>query len=106
MAMQFENELLAQYPRPLQCIHDQGREVMGPKFQRVLYLNGIKDVCTTTKNPQSNAICEQMHQTVGNILRTYLHMQPLHNQVQAQHIMDSALASATYATRCAIHRTL
>ena len=47
-----------------------------------------------------------MHQTVGNILRTYLYTQPLHNQSQAQNIIDSALASASYATRCAIHQTL
>ena len=78
---------------------------MGPEFQRILYLNGIKDVCTTTKNPQANAICKRMHQTVGNILRTYLYTQPLHNQAQAQNIIDSALASASYATCCAIHRT-
>ena len=29
----------------------------------------IRDVCTTAKNPQSNAVCERMHQTIGNILR-------------------------------------
>ncbi len=29
------------------------------------------------KNPQSNAICERMHQTVTNVLRTLVHTNPL-----------------------------
>lgn len=36
----------------------------------------LKDVLTTSLNPQSNAICARMHQTVGNILRKLLHTTP------------------------------
>ena len=34
---------------------------------------GIKDVLTTSRNPNANGICERMHQTVGNVLRTLVH---------------------------------
>ncbi len=34
-------------------------------------------MCAQAKNPQSNAVCERMHQTVGNVLRTLLHGNPL-----------------------------
>jgi hypothetical protein len=27
-----------------------------------------KDVCSTSKNPQSNAICGFRHQTIGNVI--------------------------------------
>jgi hypothetical protein len=30
----------------------------------------IRDVCTAANNPQSDAICKRIHQTIGNILRT------------------------------------
>jgi hypothetical protein len=36
----------------------------------LLEISSIKDVYSTSKNPQSNAICERMHQTVNNVLRT------------------------------------
>ena len=39
------------------------------------YWNNVEiyDRPTTSKNPQSNFICEQMHQTMGDIFRTILH---------------------------------
>ena len=43
------------------------------EFQTLLENCHIKDVCTSTKYLQSNAVCERMHQTVGNVLRTLLH---------------------------------
>jgi transposase InsO family protein len=67
---------LARYPRPLRIIHDTGGEFMGNALQRMLYINGIKDVSTSACNPQANAVSEQMHKTVGNILRSSLHSNP------------------------------
>ena len=32
---------------------------------------GLKRKPTTTRNPQSNAIIERIHQTIGNIIRTF-----------------------------------
>ncbi len=46
--------------------------------------SSIKDVCSTSKNPQSNAICERMHQTVTNVLKTLVHTIPPQNMTQAR----------------------
>jgi hypothetical protein len=51
----------------------------------------------------ANAVCECMHQTVGNILHTLFHARPPTNIHQAQDIMDTALATASHATCAAIH---
>jgi transposase InsO family protein len=106
VGMKFENEWLARYPRPLRCIHDHGTEFTGCDFQRILTLNGIKDVATSNKNPQANAVCERMHQTITNILRPLLHTHVPQNDQAANDIIDTALATASYASRAAVHRTL
>ncbi|KAL7523773.1 hypothetical protein ACHAXR_000318 [Thalassiosira sp. AJA248-18] len=47
-----------------------------------------------------------MHQTVGNILRTYLYSNPPRNMTQARAIIDQALATAMHAMRTTIATTL
>ena len=58
ISMLFENNWLARYPRPSRCIHDNAGEFTGAAFLHMLRANGTKDVTTTVKNPQANAICE------------------------------------------------
>lgn len=106
VAMRFENEWLSRYPRPETCVHDPGPEFVGTAFQRILWLNGIKGRPTSVKNPQANAIVERLHQTVANSLRTLAHGHNIANLQDAQDLMDTALATASYAVRSAIHRTL
>ena len=36
----------------------------------------IEDARTTSKNSQANAICERMHQTVGNVSKTLIYSNP------------------------------
>jgi hypothetical protein len=60
VGMIFKNRWVARYPRPLHCsIHDNGGEFNEAEFQQVLESNGIKDIPTTVKNPQSNTICKR-----------------------------------------------
>ena len=70
VADQFANCWLSRYPRPIQCIHDNGGEFIGHEFQMLLDQAGIKSKPTTVKNPQANSICERMHKTVADMLRT------------------------------------
>jgi hypothetical protein len=63
-------------------------------------------VYTSAKNPQSNAVCERMHQTVGNILRKLLHSEPPQNITTAKEFVDEALSIATNAMRAGVHTTL
>ena len=84
------------YPRPLRCIHD-GEAEFKYGFLPVLQQWGIKNVSVTAHNPQSNAICERMHQTVAQILRTYIRTNPPQNQQKATTLIDHTLSSASYA---------
>ena len=58
------------------------------------------------KNPQANAICERLHQTVTNVLRLLLHMHPPQNVDEAALLVDTALQTTVYSARTAIHSTL
>jgi hypothetical protein len=58
------------------------------------------------KNPQSNAICEKMHQTVNNVLSILVHNNPPCKMTQARDIIDDALATAMHAMQTTIATTL
>ncbi len=102
----FTQSWLCRYPCPVQCLHDKGGEFIGQNFQWLLEIFSIKDVCLTSKNPQSNAICERMHQTVTNVLRTLVHTNPPQNMTQARDIIDDALATAMHAMQTTVATTL
>ena len=97
---------LCRYPHPIRCVRDKGGEFIGSAFQWLLELFTIKDVCSTSKNPQSNAICERMHQTVSNVLSTLVHTNPPQNMASARDIVDDALATAMHAMRTTVATTL
>ena len=106
VAFKFEQAWLSRYPRPVQCVHDQGTEFTGAAFQRLLTLFGIKDVPTSVANPQANSVCERMHQVVGNLLRTLLHAAPPEYLHQMENMIDYALATAQHSLRSTIHSTM
>ncbi len=59
----------------------------------------IKDVPTTFKNPQANAVCERMHKVVATLLRTLSQTHPIQNYHQAVNLVDTALAEAMHSLR-------
>ena len=81
---QFKDCWLLRYPRPNQCVQNNGGEFIGWPFKQLLHRFGVNGVTATVKNPQSNAICKRMHQTVGNILRTVMYTNPPTNQLWKQ----------------------
>ncbi len=95
----FTQSWLCWYPRPARCLHEKEGEFIRQNFQWLLEIFSIKDVCSTSKNPQSNAICERMHQTVTNVQRTLVHTNPPWNMNQARDIIDDALATAMHAMK-------
>ena len=104
MSQQFENVWLSRYPRPNKCVHDKGTEFTGEEFAIMLNQHGIEESTITTLNPQANAVCERMHKTVANILRTTLKVRPPQNDVDAQQAIDNALATCMHALRCSVNR--
>jgi len=102
----FENTWLSRYPRPMHCIFDQGGEFIGAGFQAVLHRHGIHPHPTTSKNPQANAICERLHQTIANAIRALTHTNPPRDLNDASLLVDTAISTAAYAARAAVHNTL
>jgi len=106
VALQFVNTWLARYPRPTSCVYDRGGEFTGWAFQAMLDRHNIHRRPTTAKNPQANAICERMHQSVGNSLRVLRRWIPPAGVNDARVLVDTALANAMYATRASLHSAL
>ena len=96
---------LSRYPRPVRIVFDQGTEYKNIDFESHLVNLGIKPVPTSVKNPQANAILERVHSVMKASIRTELHADPPANLNDANSIIDRALSSAQYATRCAVHKT-
>ena len=106
VARKFAQAWLSRYPWPDRCIHDNGGEFTDHQFQKLLVQSNITDVPTTSRNPTANAVCERMHQTVGNILRTLVHENPPRGTRQAKELVKEALSIAQHALRCCVHSTL
>jgi len=101
----FEQSWLYRYPRPTQCIFDAGTEFKAD-FAALLSHWDIKPKQTGVKNAQANAICERMHRTIGNLLRSLCHTNPPQNINDANLLVERALATTSHALRSTIHRTL
>ena len=99
IADKFDESWLSRYPRPISCCHDNGGEFTGWEFQKQLADFGIRDVPTTSRNPAANGICERMHQTVGNVLRTLIHETQPRTLGDAKLTIDKALATASHTIR-------
>ena len=102
----FQNCWLSQYPWPRWCVHDGGGEFVGWEFQQLLKQCDILPCLITALNPQSNAICKQMHQTMGNILRTLLHGHPIDTTQAAKDIIDNTIATTMHALQAGVTQTL
>ena len=63
---------------------------------------GVKKKPITTRNPQANSILERVHQTVGQMLRTY-EVQDLEN---IDNPFEGILAAICFAIRATTHTTL
>lgn len=103
VAEAFDQAWLCCYPRPLECIHDNGREFVGIEFQELLQSYGIKSVLTTVHNPQANSVIERVHQVIANLLRSQnLMRQDLSTRENQQKI----LAPVTWAFNTTYHTSL
>ena len=102
----WEQSWLDRYPWPKRCIHDNGGEFTGWEFQNLLRATSIKDVPTKSRNPQANAICERMNQTVGNVPHVLLYTNTPRAVANAADIIDQVLATAIHSMRVNTTTTL
>ena len=63
--------------------------------------HGIKRKHITTRNTQSNAIIKRIHQTIGNIIRTFDVSDIVNND-----LWSGILAATMFAARTTYHTTL
>ena len=101
-ALALDEMWLTQFPRPVRCVHDNGTEFTGGQFQDMLKSHGTKDVPTTTRNPQANAILERSHGVLLNCIRAHriAHPEVLQNDDPFPRILNTAqwAMNSTYHT--------
>ena len=66
-----EQTWLTRYPWPSQVILDRGTEFMAECMEMLQRDYGMTKKPITKRNPQANAIIERVHQTIGNMIRTF-----------------------------------
>ena len=106
VAQQIENCWLSRYPWPTKAIHDNGGEFTGYPFQKLLETANIESTPSSPYTPTANSICERMHQTVGNVLRTIFHGTNVTSTEQAHQFIDNSLYTAMHAIRATTSRVL
>ena len=73
------------------------------EFKRMIKEDyGIKERPITTRNPQANAIVERVHQTIGQMLRSF-QVQNIENIVNP---FKGILSVICFAVRATLHTTL
>ena len=96
-----EKTWFTRYPYPNKLVLDRGKEFMAEFLRMVKNDYGIKPRPITTRNPQANAIIERVHQTIGNILRTF--------DVRSMDQEDpwgGILAATMFSVRATYHTTM
>ena len=59
------------YPWPTEVVLDRGTEFMAEFTEMIQRDYGVTKRPITARNPQANGIVERIHQTIGNMLRTF-----------------------------------
>lgn len=100
IANEVEMRWLTRYPWPQRVVCDRGTEFMA-EFRDMLQNDyGITATKISPRNPQANAILERVHQTIGNMIRTF--------EVQDSDDMDpidGILSAVMFAVRSTFHTT-
>ena len=103
VANALETTWFVRYPWPPNVIHDRGREFMAELHDMLQNDYGCTVNRTTTRNPQANAIVERVHQTIGNMIRTFFVDDV---ELDDKDPYTGILSAVAFATRATIHTTL
>ena len=96
-----EQVWLTRYPWPDQVTYDCSTKFMAEFTQMVTKDYNVKIKPITVRNPQSNAIVEHVHQTLGNMLRTF----EIPEYENAQDQIPGILADIAFGICSTIHTT-
>ena len=96
-----EQVWLTRYPWPTRIIYDRGGEFLGKEFQDLIRQEyDIIAKPISTSNPQSNAMLERIHQTLGDMVRT---LDP--SSIDEDDPWAGILAAVAFAIRATYHTT-
>jgi transposase InsO family protein len=90
----FHSTWLARYPRPQFIVLDNGGKFKH-EFKQMCDNYGIKAKPTTSHNPQANAIIEQVHKVVNNMIRSFDFLEK--ENLKEDHQFDYFLESIVWA---------
>jgi RNase H-like domain found in reverse transcriptase/Reverse transcriptase (RNA-dependent DNA polymerase)/Integrase zinc binding domain/Retroviral aspartyl protease len=96
-----EQTWLTRYPIPQIMTFDRGTEFMAEFAEMIENDYGIKRKGTTVRNPQANAILERVHQTIGNMIRTFSK-----ENLDEKDPWSGILAATMFAIRATYHTTM
>ena len=102
VANQVELAWLTRYPLPEKVILDRGNEFLAEFKELIEKDYGILIRPITTRNPQANAILERVHQTIGNIIRTFRVYEMV---LVDENPWDGILAATMFAVQATVHTT-
>ena len=96
-----EKTWFTRYPLPQRIVFDRGTEFKAEISKMCHNEYGLKRKPITTSNPQSNAIIERIHQTIGNIIHKFDVSNIVNNDP-----WSGILAATMFAVRATYHTTL
>ena len=97
-----EQTWLTRYPWPDQVVYDRGSEFLA-EFQKMITRDyNVTKKPITVRNPQANSIVERVHQTMGNMLRTF-QVQKL--QLDPDDPWSGILSAIAFGIRSTVHTT-
>ena len=96
-----EKTWFTRYPLPRKIVFDRSTEFIAEFSKMCQNDYGLKRKSIKTSNPQSNEIIEKIHQTIGNIIRTF----DVYNIVNNDP-WSGILAATMFALRAIYHTTL
>ena len=97
-----EQTWFTRYPWPTQVILDRGTEFMAEFATMIKEDYGIRRKPITTRNPQANSILERVHQTIGNMIRTFRAQEA---ELDEDDPWSGILSATMFAIRSTVHTT-
>eukprot|EP00957_Ditylum_brightwellii_P131456 10026330-Ditylum_brightwellii.AAC.1 len=98
-----ETTQLTRYPYLTQAVLDRRKEFMALFSEMILKDYGVKKRPITVRNTQANSIIERMHQTIGNMMRSF----DVHSTgIDEKDPWTGILSSVRFATRLTVHTTM
>ena len=98
-----EQTWLTRYPWPTQITYDKGTEFMREFTDMIQKDYGIKRRGASVRNPQANSVLERIHQTIGNIIRTFELYD--NNDLDEEDPFAGVLSATMFAMRATYHTT-